>query len=157
MLGWYSEYNIYSLILFIHEVIKGRTKHHIIRTVSKPNRKIVETGTELQQILKCRSWFKVMTIWMHKLYLLKDMFNIPLFVYIFYCTSFNILRIYNSYRYGATFASNVSMILLEHAMMVTNTFVWKLLLYGCCCFAFVLSLLLFCFVVFFVFCVDVCF
>ena len=80
---------------------------------------------------------------MHKLYLLKDMFNIPLFVYIFYCTSFNILRIYNSYRYGATFASNVSMILLEHAMMVTNTFVWKLLLYGCCSFAFVSSCFVF--------------
>ena len=56
-----------------------------------------------------------------------------------YCTSFNILRLYNSYRYGATCDSNVSMILLEHAMMVTNTFVWKLLLYDCCSFAFVLS------------------
>ena len=60
-----------------------------------------------------------------------------------YSTSFNILRLYNSYRYDATCASNVSMILLEHAMMVTNTFVWKLLLYGCCSFAFVLSCFVF--------------
>ena len=71
------------------------------------------------------------------------MLNIPLLVYIvnFACL-FNILRLYNSYRYGATYASNVSMILIEHAMMVTNTFVWKLL-YGCCSFAFVLSCLVF--------------
>lgn len=121
--------------------IKGRTKHHIIRTVSKPNRKIIETGTESQQILKYRSWFKLITMWIHKLYLWKDMFNIPLFVYIFYCTSFHIFRLYN----GATYASNVSMILLEHAMMMNNTFVLKLF-YGCCSFAFVLLL-------FFVFCV----
>jgi hypothetical protein len=34
--------------------LKGHseTKHHIIRTVSKTNRKIVETETESQQILK---------------------------------------------------------------------------------------------------------
>jgi hypothetical protein len=109
----------------------SETKHHTIRTVSKTNRKIVETETESQQILKWRCWLKLITMTMHKLYHWKeDMLNIPLLVYIvnFACL-FNILRLYNSYRYGATYASNVSMILIEHAMMVTNTFVWKLL-YG---------------------------
>ena len=122
----------------------SETKHHTIRTVSKTNRKIVETERESQQILKWRCWLKLITMTMHKLYHWKeDMLNIPLLVYIvnFACL-FNILRLYNSYRYGATYASNVSMILIEHAMMVTNTFVWKLL-YGCCSFAFVLSCLVF--------------
>ena len=59
-----------------------------------------------------------------------------LFTYLFHVF---ILRLYSSYRYGANCASNVSMILLEHAMMVTNTCVWKLLLYGCCSFGFDLS------------------
>ena len=127
--------------------LKGHseTKHHIIRTVSKTNRKIVETETESQQILKWRCWLKLITMTMHKLYHWKeDMFNIPLLVYIVNCAClFNMLRLYNSYRYNATCASNVSMILLEHAMMVTNTCVWKLLLYDCCSFAFVLSCLVF--------------
>ena len=122
----------------------SETQHHTIRTVSKTNRKIVETETESQQILKWRCWLKLITMTMHKLYHWKeDRLNIPLLVYIvnFACL-FNMFRLYNSYRYGATYASNVSMILIEHAMMVTNTFVWKLL-YGCCSFAFVLSCLVF--------------
>ena len=144
--------------------LKGHseTKHHIIRTVSKTNRKIVETERESQQILKWRCWLKLITMTMHKLYHWKeDMLNIPLLVYIVNCAClFNILRLYNSYRYGATCASNVSMILLEREMMVTNTFVWKLLLYDLLFrFCFVLFGLYcwFFFVVSCVFCVDVCF